>query len=376
MITTPDGNVGAYGGTGSGARVFVYNPCCNAWGQAAQSMPLFLTEHQVQISNNGAEVFIIGGLEPTYGSVQNVYRQVLRDVPAWTPMVATGGSVDEYTTPDGVTYRTHTFTNTGNSIFSVQSLGSSDGKIDYLLVGGGGGGGSRGGGGGGGGGVTTGLAYVTVQNYTVTVGAGGTGGQGPGAQGAKGGNTTFNGVSAIGGGGGGSYLSRGNNGVAGGSGGSGGGGGGGDSGDNGNDPGRFSFAGAGGARTINQGNVGGGSTYKTDSGGGGGGAAGPGTNPNAYNVNPGNRPGNGGPGRSVQLKTLAAIAYGGGGAATGLIGDGVGTPGTGGGGAAYSNGVDGLGGGGGGGYYASASGYGQGGRGGHGTVIIRYQITP
>lgn len=381
MITTPDGNVGAYGGTGSGARVFVYNPCCNAWGQAAQSMPLFLTEHQVQISNNGAEVFIIGGLEPTYGSVQNVYRQVLRDVPAWTPMVATGGNVEDYTTPEGVTYRTHTFTNTGNSIFSVQSLGSSDGKIDYLLVGGGGGAGSRGGGGGGGGGVTTGIAYVTVQNYTVTVGAGGAGAPAaPNVRGSRGGNSTFNGVSAIGGGGGGSYVSRGNTGLSGLSGGSGGGGGAGDGGNDGADPQYFAIAGAAGARTLNQGFVGGGGIpgVYTDSGGGGGGAGGAGAAPTAYNAPLPNRnkPGNGGAGRSIQLKTLSPIAYGGGGGGSGLVGDPTATGGTGGGGNSFANGVNGLGGGGGGGYYFSGTGYTAGGNGGSGTVIIRYQITP
>ncbi len=85
-----------------------------------------------------------------------------------------GGTVTEITV-SGTVYEVHSFTATGSSTFTPPS---GAGSVEYLVVAGGGGGGNstdRTGGGGGAGGVLNGSSYaVTVQGYTVTVGAGGT----------------------------------------------------------------------------------------------------------------------------------------------------------------------------------------------------------
>ena len=105
------------------------------------------------------------------------------------PIIATGGTITEYT-EDGVKYRVHTFTGVGKTPFNVTSVGNMGGTVDYLIVGGGGGGGlsvdgTRSGGGGGAGGLLQGEYSVAVQNYTVTVGAGGDGSLGNGGLGGE-----------------------------------------------------------------------------------------------------------------------------------------------------------------------------------------------
>jgi hypothetical protein len=87
-------------------------------------------------------------------------------------MVASGGTNVEDVTIDGVEYRVHYFASSGS--FSVSTLGT--GEIDYLIVGGGGGGSYNNfyGSGGGGGGVRAGsTTLASVEDYDVTVGAGG-----------------------------------------------------------------------------------------------------------------------------------------------------------------------------------------------------------
>ena len=112
-------------------------------------------------------------------------------------ITATGGIINDY--QDGATlYRTHTFTSSGT--FDVTDVDSSTlgTDVDYLVVAGGGGGGQggdatltsyqAGGGGGGAGGLLTSdptapaptrqpATPVSVQSYTVTIGAGGLGGE-------------------------------------------------------------------------------------------------------------------------------------------------------------------------------------------------------
>ena len=104
---------------------------------------------------------------------------------------ASGGIVNDYTEPTGLIYRAHIFTGSGTFSVSALSLdpGIPDG-LEYMCVAGGGGGGgpsnsARGGGGGAGGfrsnfpgvpspWVVPALSAV-VQDYPITVGAGGAG---------------------------------------------------------------------------------------------------------------------------------------------------------------------------------------------------------
>lgn len=81
--------------------------------------------------------------------------------------VASGG-----TTSSSGGYTIHTFS---SSFTFTVSCGTR--SVEYLIVGGGGGGGGSVGGGGGGGQVAAGSVSVTVQDYSVTVGAGGLGAQ-------------------------------------------------------------------------------------------------------------------------------------------------------------------------------------------------------
>jgi hypothetical protein len=97
-----------------------------------------------------------------------------------TFITATGGTI----TTDG-DYKVHAITGTGP--FNVTAIGcASNDQVEYMVVAGGGGGGfNRGSGGGGAGGFRTSATpatelAVTVQDYTLTIGAGGTGGSNPG----------------------------------------------------------------------------------------------------------------------------------------------------------------------------------------------------
>ena len=84
-----------------------------------------------------------------------------------------GGTVTEINI-SGTFYEVHSYTATGSTTFTPPSGAP---NVEYLVVAGGGGGGNssdRTGGGGGAGGVLSSSSFgVTVQGYTVTVGAGG-----------------------------------------------------------------------------------------------------------------------------------------------------------------------------------------------------------
>ena len=151
--------------------------------------------------------------------------------------VASGGT--ETTSGD---FKIHTFTASGPlNITNVGTPGGGTDKVSYMVVGGGGSGGAGCGGGAGAGGFReakvpsdpytdspldagTGLA-VSIQDYTITVGAGGTGTplSGPYQPGSTGSVSTFSTVTSAGGGGGGGGPNSGSA-VAGLDGGSGGGG--------------------------------------------------------------------------------------------------------------------------------------------------------
>lgn len=270
----------------------------------------------------------------------------------YSPMVASGGVITTYGD-----YKVHTFTSGGT--FQVTSLGTTNGAVEYLLVGGGGAGGTGGksnaggAGGGGAGGFITGAANVGVTSYPVSVGSGGVN--------SNGSPSTLFGLTAQGGGKGGNYPD---------SSGSGGGSGGAPAG---------SYMGAQGAigyGTSGQGNNSG-SGYKGDlpAGGGGGGAGAVGGNAYGSPVSYGTA-GNGGTGQISALRTGSNQYYaGGGGGSKWDAGGSNGLGGAGGGGNGVNtyygdSGVANTGGGGGGGSNAG------GGNGGSGIVVIRYRINP
>lgn len=269
--------------------------------------------------------------------------------------------------------------------FQVTSLGSSNGKVQYLAVGGGGGGGSHDGlfrtpGGGGAGGLLTGVSTVTSTSYTVSIGAAGAGPAGrtqpngalytvfPTTPPISGTSSAVFGNTANGGGGAGMYQ-----GTTGLNGGSGGGAGAGDG---------ITIK-VGGTGTAGQGFAGGNSGNGVDNGdlaggGGGGGASGAGSN----GVMATNKGGAGGAGVNNTYRNGTVIGYAGGGGGAGYSATqnntsqgGAATHG-GGAGNAYgrgSNGVNGTGGGGGGGNglgYVNLSG----GDGGTGIVVVRYPL--
>jgi hypothetical protein len=266
---------------------------------------------------------------------------------------AEGGAISTVT-QDGVTYRVHTFTSSGN--LSVVKGGA----MEVLVIAGGASGGGSTAGGGGAGGLIFDNAYEVIdgQSITVTVGAGG-GGVGPTVVGNDGNNSVFGTITATGGGGGG--CTTGGGGFIGRNGGSGGGGA------------HYSSMNFGtpGTGIAGQGYDGGnGSTGDQDTypGGGGGGAGAKGGNATT------SKSGNGGSGQPYGLTgTTVYYAGGGGGGSAANGGDG----GAGGGGAGTSNGNAGAnaqantGSGGGGGWLYCC---GSGGAGGSGLVIVRYPI--
>jgi hypothetical protein len=254
----------------------------------------------------------------------------------------TGGTI----TTDGL-YKVHTFklADSGTAFTPSKS-----GNVQYLVVGGGGGGaGGVAGGGGGGGGFRTATGFaVTVQAYTITVGAGG-------AVHTAGGDSTFSTITSPGGGKGGNYVAE-----TGGNGGCGGGGG-------ATDGVTGSSAGGSGSYGAN----GGGATSVVDGGGGGGGATSAGSNGSGS----GNG-GNGGNGTASNISGSSVTYAGGGGGGNRLSGTGNGGNGGSGGGGNGSGanhnetaGTDDLGGGGGG--IGLNTGLGTGEKGGSGVVIIR-----
>lgn len=102
------------------------------------------------------------------------------------PIQATGGDI-----LDSNGYRIHTFTSNGT--FSVESVGTTSGEIEYLVVAGGGGGTKNNyvGSGGGGAGTNTGVATIDVQDYSVTIGSGGSGTSSNNSLGTSGIQSTF-----------------------------------------------------------------------------------------------------------------------------------------------------------------------------------------
>jgi hypothetical protein len=315
----------------------------------------------------------------------------------FVPITATGGTISNVTV-GSTTYRVHQFTATGAGNFVVTDPGT-HGEIEYLIVAGGGGGGMDMGGGGGGGGVLAGKTVVQSQTYSIVVGAGGWGapaggtnrGDGVGPQpsahsftipATNGGNSSAFGFTAIGGGAGGSSLYTSTPGASGNLGGSGGG----TSGYS-ND----STIRAGGGYYPGQGSRGGrgGGQYYS---GGGGGAGGPGTDSTALaNGGPGILStilgntlywGGGGGGSGYTIAGGNGGIGGGGGAAIGTTTGGAGlNNGAAGGGGATSaqantpggNGGANTGGGGGGGAHYNINN--KGGNGGSGIVIVRYPLT-
>ena len=266
-----------------------------------------------------------------------------------TVIAATGGTI----TTDG-DYKVHTFNSSGT--FAPTSV-SGMGVVEYLVIAGGGGGGGNsaasGGGGGGAGGFRTAIGFaVSVQNYTVTVGAGG-------SNEANGSNSVFGTITSIGGGRG-AQGSSGDPGQAGGSGGG----------------GSRNSTTAGGAGTAGQGFAGAaGATGGGDGNGGGGGAGAVGAGGASGVVG-----GAGGVGLASSITGTSVVRAGGGGGG-GYDSDNGGAGGTGGGGRGANgqseNGTAGTantgGGGGGGGDEGGGAGT-LGGAGGSGVVIIRYRF--
>jgi hypothetical protein len=86
-------------------------------------------------------------------------------------MTATGGTTNTYT-EGSFTYRSHTFTNTGPSTFTVLAVGGDTygSEIQYMLIGGGGSGRAAGGGAGG---VIVSSATIRPSVYNIFVGSGG-----------------------------------------------------------------------------------------------------------------------------------------------------------------------------------------------------------
>ena len=291
-------------------------------------------------------------------------------------IAATGGT--ETTSGN---FKIHTFTGPGT--FTVNSAGTSAGSntVDYLVIAGGasGGGGSGGGGGGAGGyrespgtasgcysvsprGAAPAVALpVSVQGYTITVGAGGASKVCSPPQGNDGSVSTFSTITSAGGGGGGGEGTK--PGRAGGSGGGGAGNSTAGPGGSGNTPSVSPAQGSNGGT--------GGIQY---AGGGGGGATGVGTQSN-------DPAGAGGAGATSSINgTPTARAGGGGGGTQPPAGNGPG-PGTdgGGNGGAYTiiaatNATANTGGGGGGNGFTPATPSGTSGAGGSGIVIIRYKF--
>jgi len=262
--------------------------------------------------------------------------------------LATGGTITDNVVGE-ITYRTHTFTTSGN--FSI----SSNMAIDVLVVGGGGGGGGwyNGGGGGAGGAVFSSNVKITAGTYSVVVGIGGISSLSD--AGSKGADSSFNSFIGYGGGGGGAWQSSSSL-LHGGCGGGGGG----------TNTGKWSAPGTG-----IQGGNGGYAGWGIGTGGGGGmGGNGSNGSDNAYGGG-----GNGGPGQTYTVGgTSYTVAGGGGGGDYGSYQGGSGGSGIGGtgGNTTYNTpGTDGAAntGSGGGGSPGNAI---IGGNGGSGVVIISY----
>jgi len=296
-------------------------------------------------------------------------------------VTATGGTI----TCSG-DYKIHTFTGPGTLCVSCAGNAGGSNTVDYLVIAGGGSGGSDYGGGGGAGGYrespgTASGSYavsprgaspavalpVSVQGYTITIGAGGGPRTADGQQGLPGTPSTFSTITSTAGGGGGAEGTPGPTtkiGLPGGSGGAGSYGP--TAGGSGNtppvSPAQGTDGGAGGAPLV---------------GGGGGGAIAAGT----AGSNPGTVSGPGGAGATSSINGTPTTRAGGGGGAGGGSPYGQGyTPGTGGSGGGGAGSPT-CGGSGGDGTINTGSGGGGGnltttcsGAGGSGIVVIRYKF--
>jgi hypothetical protein len=271
--------------------------------------------------------------------------------------LATGGSVSTIT-ENGVTYRVHTFTSSGN--LTVQKSGS----VEVLVVAGGGGGGFDFGGGGGAGGLIYKGDYQLedLSTISITVGAGGNGAPAAG-QSTSGNNSVFGSLTAIGGGGGANGSGAHVYGPVK-NGGSGGGAGGWDNIE------RTIF----GLGTAGQGFNGGIGDPNTISGGAGGGGGSSQVGQNAIGLTAGD----GGDGIAYSISGTLTYYAGGGGGGTYPDGQIAGTGGLGGGGngaaGTNANGFPATANTGGGGGGNSGGGAGNGGNGGSGIVLVRYPI--
>jgi hypothetical protein len=263
-----------------------------------------------------------------------------------TPVIApkaSGGNRIDY---DG-TYYYHVFNTTGAFVPQTNL------SCETLVIAGGGGSGADASGGAAGGGGAGGVVYtssvgVSVNSYTVTVGAGGATASGSGLQGTSGVNSNITGGSlsltaAVGGGGGGAGATN-MNGLAGGSGGGGGG--------------RSGTGGTGGAATSGQGYAGGTGSNSSAAGAGGGGAGGVGGNGGSASGGVGTSTYSSWGAATITGQNVSGTYYYAGGGSGWVTGSG----GSGGGGSANTNGTPNTGGGGG--AYT--------GNGGSGIVIIRY----
>jgi hypothetical protein len=136
------------------------------------------------------------------GSGIVIVRYPTTAVSTITPTAATGGVITTEVIGD-TTYRTHSFTATGTSTFTVSNAGNI-GPAEVLIVAGGGSGGVDCGGGAGGGGVIQTSLNLSTTSYSIIVGAGGparpgTSDDGPGSGGQ---NSSAFGLTALGGAGG------------------------------------------------------------------------------------------------------------------------------------------------------------------------------
>jgi hypothetical protein len=296
----------------------------------------------ITILTNTADTFSVGTTLSLYG-IANADQGAAK---------ATGGIITE-----DANYWYHTFGASG-TFTPKQAL-----TCDYLVVAGGGSGGSGTGGVGAGGGGAGGYRAVTaesltVQNYTVTVGAGGASVNTLSTQGNNGSNSVFSTTTSTGGGGGGTYGNP--NGTAGGNGGSGGGGG---TSASGGSPAGGSASPSGQGNAGGAGGTGSAAPYR---GGGGGGASAAGAIATAS--------GNGGAGTASSINGFSVTYAGGGGAGGNPV---AGAGGVGGGGAGANTGSQNATagtantGGGGGGACGGAP-VGVTGAGGSGVVIVRY----
>ena len=335
-----------------------------------------------KITTEGRSVLLVY-VDGTKGWLVTSASQASSLTPPATFIAATGGTISTVCT----NFKVHTFTGPGT--FCVSSVGNAEGSstVSYMVIAGGGSGGSDYGGGGGAGGfreskaasdsytasplnATSGPGYnlpVSVQGYTITIGAGGAGRTADGQRGADGSASVFSSITSTGGGGGGTEGSPAPATRPGRTGGSGGGGSyGGSAGGAGNTPSVSPAQGTNGG-------IGGPGPALT--GGGGGGATVVGT------AACGTTSGAGGAGATSSINATPTARAGGGGGAGGGSPFGQGyTPGPGGAGGGGAgaptsggSGVDGTantgGGGGAGNLVTTCSG-----AGGSGIVIIRYKF--